>query len=92
MTYLDHLVQFALDAPDDQGPASAHEIAAHSVGMAVRGAYEATSELVRLRCDPVAGPLVAASEGELWAVLTRVQLLISEIRAEAEGPKLRLVR
>jgi hypothetical protein len=91
VNYMDHLVQVALDAPADQGPVSPRDLAAHQIAMAVRGAYEATSELVRLRCDPVAGPLVGASEGELWAILARVQLLVSEIRAEAEGPRLRVV-
>jgi hypothetical protein len=88
VTPLDHLIQSALD--EDQGPVSPRDLAAHQIAMAVRGAYEATSELVRLRCDPVAGPVVALSEGELYAVKARIDLLLSEIRAE--GPKLRVVR
>jgi hypothetical protein len=93
MNYIDHLIQSALD--EDQGPSSIQEIAQHTVAMAVRGAYEATSELVRLRCDPVAGPLVALSEGELWACKGRLDLLLSEIRAEQDlrpVPALRIVR
>jgi hypothetical protein len=63
----------------------------HAVAMAVRGAYEATSELIKLRCDPEAARFVAAEEGNLFAVKCRIDLLLSEIRADAE-PKLRVVR
>lgn len=62
------------------------------VSNLVRDAYEATSELIKLRCDPEAARFVAAEEGTLFSIKCRVDLLLSEIRAEAEGPKLRVVR
>ena len=73
----------------DYLPTSAEQLADLTARL-VRDAYEATSELIKLRCDPEAARFVAAEEGNLWAVLARVQLLVSEIRADAET-KLRVV-
>lgn len=71
-------------------PLTPAEEAQHKVALAVRDCYLASAELYRLRLDPIAAPFVAREEGELWAVKTRMDLLISEIRAEQE-PKLRIV-
>ena len=60
------------------------------VSNLVRDAYEATSELIKLRCDLEAARFVAAEEGQLYACKARIDLLLSEIRADAE-PKLRVV-
>ncbi len=79
---------------DDMGdePLTPSELAQHKVAMAVRDAWLATAELVRLRCDPVAAPFVASAEGDLWSILNRAQLLVSEIRAEQDNaPKLKVV-
>jgi hypothetical protein len=78
-----------LDEPDYL-PTAAEQLS-DLIARLVRDAYEATSELIRLRCDPEAARFVAAEEGNLYAVLARVQLLLSEIRAEQDGPKLRVV-
>lgn len=73
-------------------PETPKEIAEHKVAMAVRDAWLATSELVKLKAqDPHAGPLLIKAEGDLWSIKTRIDLLLSEIRLELE-PKLRVVR
>jgi hypothetical protein len=78
-----------LDEPDYL-PTPAEQLA-DLVARLTRDAYEATSELIKLRCDPEAARFVAAEEGQLYACKARIDLLLSEIRAEAE-PKLRVVR
>ena len=73
-------------------PQTPKEIAEHKVEMAVRDAWLATAELYKLRLDPIAAPFVSKAEGDLWSIKTRVDLLLSEIKAEAEAaPKLRVV-
>lgn len=70
-------------------PETPREIAEHKVAMAVRDAWLATSELVKLKAqDPFARPLIIKAEGDLWSIKTRVDLLLSEIRAEQDGPRL----
>lgn len=82
----------SLDEPFDPLPTPAEQLA-ELVARLTRDAYEATSELVRLRCDLEAARFVAGEEGTLFSIKCRVDLLLSEIRAEAEaGPKLRVVR
>ena len=78
-----------LDEPDYL-PTPAEQLT-DLVARLVRDAYEATSELIKLRCDPEAARFVAAEEGTLFSIKCRVDLLLSEIRADAE-PKLRIVR
>ena len=71
-------------------PQTPKEIAADKVARAVRDCWLASAELYKLRLDPISAPLVAAEEGELWAIKTRIDLLLSEIRTAAE-PKLKVV-
>lgn len=70
---------------DDMGedPQTPKEIAQHKVEMAVRDAWLATAELIKLRCDPIAAPFFTDTvEGDLWSMKMRVDLIIDELRAE----------
>lgn len=80
---------------DDMGeePFTPREIAQDKVARAVRDCWLASAELYKLRLDPIAAPLVAKEEGELWSIKTRVDALITEIRMERGEmplPKLRV--
>ena len=69
---------------DDMGeePQTPKEIAQYKVEMAARDAWLATAELVKLRSDPIAGPCFTPKvEADLWSIKSRVDLLISELRA-----------
>jgi hypothetical protein len=84
MSELDmHLQEIRRVMEDDMGeePQTPKEIAQYKVEMAARDAWLATSELVKLRSDPIAGEFVARVEGDLWSIKTRVDTLISELRA-----------
>lgn len=64
-------------------PCTPKEIAQDKIGRAVRDAYLATAELIKLRSDPVAGPLFTSrDEGDLWSIKTRVDVLCSDLRAD----------
>lgn len=93
MDYEADLEAIRAEMDADGEPRSPKEIAEHKVAMAVRDCYLASADLYRLRLDPIAAPFVAAQEGELWSVKTRMDLLISEIRAEheAKSPMLKVV-
>jgi hypothetical protein len=69
---------------DDMGeePQTPKEIAQHKVEMAARDAWLATAELVKLRTDAIAsGCFTPKVEADLWSIKSRVDLLISELRA-----------
>jgi len=81
---------------DDMGeePQTPKEIAQDKVARAVRDCWLASAELFKLRLDPLSADMVAKEEGELWAIKTRIDAVISEIRAEHGKqplPKLRVV-
>ena len=61
------------------------------IARLVQDVYQSTSELIKFRCDPKAAQIMAAEEGTLYACKARIDLILKEIRAEAE-PKLRVVR
>ncbi|RTL52918.1 MAG: hypothetical protein EKK40_07155 [Bradyrhizobiaceae bacterium] len=64
-------------------PSTPKEIAQDKIARAVRDAYLAMGELVKLRSDRVAGPLFSASdEADLWAIKLRADLLVSDLRAD----------
>lgn len=83
MTLYDQTLQRVADAIQDGEPMTARQIAQHKIAMAVRDAFLATGELYKLRLDPDTADLFYAEEGELWAIKTRVDLLLSEIRSVA---------
>jgi hypothetical protein len=63
-------------------PQTPKEIAQYKVEMAARDAWLATAELVKLRSDPIAAPCFTPKiEADLWSMKSRIDLLISELRA-----------
>jgi hypothetical protein len=65
-----------------EGPQTPKEIAQYKVEMAARDAWLATAELVKLRADAIAAPCFTPKvEADLWSIKSRVDLLISELRA-----------
>lgn len=63
-------------------PQTPKEIAQYKVEMAVRDAWLATAELLNLRNDPIARDFFTARvEGDIWSMKSRIDLLISELRA-----------
>jgi hypothetical protein len=69
---------------DDMGeePQTPKEIAQYKVEMAARDAWLATAELVKLRTDAIASACFTPKvEADLWSIKSRVDLLISELRA-----------
>jgi hypothetical protein len=85
MSELDmHLQEIRRVMEDDMGdePQTPREIAQVKVEMAARDAWLATAELVKLRADPIASPCFTPKvEADLWSIKSRVDLLISELRA-----------
>jgi hypothetical protein len=74
---------------DDMGdePQTPREQAQYKVEMAARDAWLATSELVKLRADPIAGQFFDGKvEGDLWSIKARVDLLVSELREAVLPP------
>lgn len=69
---------------DDMGePLTPEAKAQYDVEMATRDAWIASAELYKLRSDPIASKFFTSKvEGDLWAIKTRVDLIISELRAE----------
>lgn len=69
---------------DDMGdePQTPKEIAQYKVEMAAQDAWLATAELVKLRSDAIAAECFTPKvEADLWSIKSRVDLLISELRA-----------
>jgi len=63
-------------------PQTPKEIAQYKVEMAVRDAWLATAELLNLRNDPIAQEFFTPRiEGDIWSMKSRIDLLISEMRA-----------
>jgi hypothetical protein len=63
-------------------PQTPREQAQYKVEMAARDAWLATAELVKLRSDPIAAPCFTPKiEADLWSMKSRIDLLISELRA-----------
>lgn len=63
-------------------PQTPKEIAQYKVEMAARDAWLATAELVKLRSDAIASDCFTPKvEADLWSIKSRVDLLISELRA-----------
>jgi hypothetical protein len=72
---------------DDMGdePQTPKEIAQYKVEMAARDAWLATADLLNLRNDPIAREqFTPRIEGDLWTMKTRIDTIISELRA-ADG-------
>lgn len=81
LTQLEETLRRAMEDDMPGEPQTPKEIAQVKVEMAARDAWLATSELVKLRSDPIASEFVAKVEGDLWSIKTRVDTLISELRA-----------
>jgi len=63
-------------------PQTPKEQAQYKVEMAARDAWLATAELVKLRADAIASDCFTPKiEADLWSIKSRVDLLISELRA-----------
>lgn len=62
-------------------PRTPKEIAQVKVEQAVRDAWLAMSELVKLENDPDAAPFVKTQEADIWTIKTKADLVLSHIRA-----------
>lgn len=73
-------------------PQTPKEMAEHKVAMAVRDCWLAMGELLKLRKDPIARPIVADHEVDLWSIQTQCIFLLAEIEEmRAPKPKLKVV-
>lgn len=79
------LVQVGDHAPEHFAPSTPKEKLQQKVEYALIDAYLATAELVKLRTNPDAQQFFdSRAEGDLWSIKTRVDLLVSELRAAGE--------
>jgi hypothetical protein len=64
-------------------PKTPAEMAEYRADMAAREAHLAISELCNLAADYTARPFVSAQERELWAIKSRLDLLLSSLMSKA---------
>lgn len=78
---------------DDDAPKLARDVTHARVGNLLFDLREVVNDLIKIRLSPVGSPLVADEEGELIAIKSSLDFLLSDIQEAriAAARKLRVV-